>query len=303
MTENTETFSHDRSGSLRFLLVLLAFILGGMLVANVLTGFIWMVSGIDLNEIFNGDDLTKIERNIFRLGLIINHAGTFLIPALLFYKYFLKENRIHYLGLNNSFKFEQVILWGLAIICSYPVIAQLTLWNTLIPLPDWMTNSQSNAFALLEQTLKMEGVGELLISILLVGIFAAVGEELIFRGLVQKHLLHKYKNPHIAILLAAIIFGGFHMQFERIIPLSLLGLLLGYSYYYSRSLLIPIVLHFLNNSFQIISIYVVTRNDEMPDINAIPELPLTLVVASLITTILFVLWAAKSAPIFDESRS
>ena len=287
---------------MRILLSLLICVLAGMLLSNLVSGLIWNLAGLDLANILEGEQLAAGERNVFRIGLLISHLGTFLIPGIIFCLYFLKEPRISFLQLNHPVKKNQVILWGLTILFSYPMIAQLAEWNTAIPLPDWMTASQSDAMALLEQTLKMESVSEFLISLFLVGVAAAIGEELIFRGIIQKILIRHWSNPHLAIIVASLIFGGFHMQFERLIPLSVLGLILGYSYYFSKSLWIPIILHFLNNSFQILSIYAVSRNGEMPDIGNVPDLPIALVLVSLISTIAFALWASGISQRSYESR-
>ncbi len=298
-----EALLMNQSERIRSLFILLAVIIGSILIANLLSGGLWSIYGIDITEILEGASLDKNERIVFRLGLMINHFGTFLLPAIIYCLLFLKDDTFSFLKLDQKVELKSLVLWGILILFSYPLIAQLTQWNLAIPLPDWMASSQTHAFALLEQTLKMESVLELFISILLVGVLAALGEELIFRGIVQNQLLRVYNNPHIAIILSAIIFGGFHMQFERIIPLSLLGLFLGYSYYYSKSLLVPIILHFINNTFQILSIYFVTRAGEMPAIDEVPQLPWSLVLSSFFITILLFMWAVRMSKEVDESRS
>ena len=288
---------------MRSLLYLILIILACLTVANLLTLGLWSMYGLDIANLVDGPDLDEGERQILRIGLMINHAGLFLAPAVIFSILVLKEELWSFLRLDASVKIPQILMWSMIILVSYPLIAKLTEWNTSVPLPEWMSSSQESTFALLEQTLNMSGPAELLTSLILVGVLAAVGEELIFRGIIQEKLNQAWENPHLAILVSSLIFGGFHMQFERIIPLSFLGLLLGYSYYYTRSLYTPIILHFINNSFQVLALYITTRNGEMPEVDNMPSVPYSVVIGSIVLTCGLIYIVTKTSNPIDEPRS
>ena len=81
----------------------------------------------------------------------------------------------------------------------------------------------------------------------IISLLAALSEELLFRGVLQKILVDGTQRLHIGILLTAFIFSAFHLQFYGLIPRFFLGVLLGYAYYFSGSLWVPILMHFLNN--------------------------------------------------------
>lgn len=83
----------------------------------------------------------------------------------------------------------------------------------------------------------------------------AVGEELVFRGLIQNQAHYLFKNIHLAIWLTALFFSFFHLQFYGLIPRLLLGALFGYLYYWSGTLWIPILAHFVNNGLALIMAY------------------------------------------------
>ena len=89
--------------------------------------------------------------------------------------------------------------------------------------------------------------------ILTVGILAPIFEELLFRGFLFKGLERGLLGGHGTVWLSSIIFALIHLQYS--IPIMLLiipmALLLGYSRMYSGSLLVPIVLHVLNNTIAI----------------------------------------------------
>jgi len=270
-------------------------------VTSLLSLGLWEVGGLSLSDIQSGIDLSLSERMIMRAGLIINHAGMFLLPGIIFAYIYHKRNLSSVLWLNNRGGISGYVLWGLAILCSYPFIAGVTQFNMSLDFPEWMNNAQDDSFALLSNALTMESPLEFLANVLLVGVMAAVGEELIFRGILQRHLQSLWSNPHMGIIVASIIFGGIHMQAERLLPLMFLGLLLGYSYHYTKSLWVPIVLHFLNNTMQVTALYISGMNGK-PDIDEVPELPIIAVVISFLITLGIAYKASQSRSDLNESR-
>jgi membrane protease YdiL (CAAX protease family) len=99
----------------------------------------------------------------------------------------------------------------------------------------------------------------MLIALLIIGVLPAIGEELVFRGLLQNKLESATKNAHLAIWISAIIFGAFHMQFYGVVPRIMLGALFGYIYVFSRNIWYPIIAHFVNNGLAVILMYVGPR--------------------------------------------
>lgn len=81
----------------------------------------------------------------------------------------------------------------------------------------------------------------------------AVSEEFLFRGLLQKSLEEKLR-PWKAMLIAAVIFGFIHFNPIDILPLIYIGFFLGYFAYHTRTIAVPIILHFFNNAIAVIVI-------------------------------------------------
>jgi membrane protease YdiL (CAAX protease family) len=98
-------------------------------------------------------------------------------------------------------------------------------------------------------------IPELLTGILVIGVFAGIGEEMFFRGVVQPKLKLYTNSAHWGIWLTAIIFSAIHVQFYGFIPRVFLGALFGYLYLYSGSLLYPILAHIFNNTLTVIVVY------------------------------------------------
>lgn len=76
-------------------------------------------------------------------------------------------------------------------------------------------------------------------------IVAPILEELIFRGYLLK-LFQKY-GVWVSILASATLFGIMHAEFTQIIPAILAGLVLGYAYYKTDDIRVPIIMHLINN--------------------------------------------------------
>lgn len=95
-----------------------------------------------------------------------------------------------------------------------------------------------------------------------VSITPAICEEFFFRGFVQKSFEYKQK-PFTAILLTSLFFGLYHFNPYGLIPLIAIGFYLGYSVYRSDSIVVPIILHFLNNFVSIIAFFIYGKEELM----------------------------------------
>ncbi len=89
---------------------------------------------------------------------------------------------------------------------------------------------------------------------LTVGITGPILEEVLFRGIILDGFLNRYK-PGKAIFWSALLFGLFHMNPWQFIPAFLTGLLLGYIYFKTRSLIPVIFIHIIINSFSYLTVY------------------------------------------------
>ena len=84
--------------------------------------------------------------------------------------------------------------------------------------------------------------------VLSIALLAPVLEELLFRGAIQGQLQAAGQKPWTAIIVSSLIFGVVHMNPAQIPFAFLLGMLFGWLYYRTGSLLPGIIGHVLNNS-------------------------------------------------------
>ncbi|MCG8604463.1 CPBP family intramembrane metalloprotease [bacterium] len=112
-------------------------------------------------------------------------------------------------------------------------------------------------------------------------LFAAVFEEMVFRGLLQQALERRLNLPN-ALFATALIFAFLHLFQPWIIQVLILGLILGYLAWRSNSVIPGILLHAINNAFALL--FMNTQIAEMQWYNWNGHVnPPVLVVASAIT--------------------
>ncbi len=189
---------------------------------------------------------------------IVQSVGLFLIPPFIIAAIF-DENAFGYLQCNLPPKFFSVILAGIAIIASLPLINILVEINSALELPDslsWleekMMKAEQDAQHITKLFLTRKTTSALIINLLMIAVIPALGEEFLFRGVLQRLLSEWTRNIHIGILLSAILFSAFHFQFYGFLPRMLLGIFFGYLFVWSKSIWLPVAAHFINNAATIL---------------------------------------------------
>ena len=199
--------------------------------------------------------------NLLKYLQTVQSIGLFIVPSFIL-AYLFNGNAGRYLYLDRK-PFAVSIILALAIIYSAsPLINVLGIWNSNMSLPDWlsgveawMRQSEESAEALTELFVKANSVPALLFNVLMIGIIPAIGEELLFRGVIQRIFTEWTGNKHIAIWITAILFSALHLQFYGFIPRALLGAMFGYLLIWSGNLWLPVLAHFINNTTAVIAYY------------------------------------------------
>ena len=132
-------------------------------------------------------------------------------------------------------------------------------WNMSIKMPEflagfeeWALGEEEKRKVLTENLVAFQSLPMSLLTLLVIAVLPALGEELLFRGLLQNYFYKITINTHWAIWISAIIFGAIHVQFYGMFPRILLGALFGYLYFWSGNLWVPILAHFFNNAFSLV---------------------------------------------------
>ena len=245
------------------LILLLLLILAGlfifMIIGAICAGFIYGRS--DVLKFFSGD-ISNL--SLLKFMQIVSSIGMFVVPALFFAR-LESQNWTSFLKFNScpAILFVLVLLMMVSFAplmeLSIEINKSMNLPSFMVEIENWMRNQEDRLAELTMQLLKMTNFTALAINLLMLAVLPALGEELIFRGCLQKIFTKMSSNYHVSVWLTAIIFSAFHMQFYGFLPRMLLGGLFGYLLIWSNSIWIPILAHFINNAIAVIMAYVFQR--------------------------------------------
>lgn len=233
--------------------------------------FLYQFVGGMLSLVVFGFDLESAPVNGLRLMTMGGQILFILLPALVFAK-LIYENVGEIIRLRIP-DWTEIILFVVGIGILTPLLqSYLYVQNYYIEI--WAgssetVNSLKNFFdslnELVEKTygnlLKASSLPELLLVVMVVAVVPAVSEEVMFRGFIQRSFELKIK-PVLAAVITAVFFSLYHFNPYGLIPLAILGLYFGFAAYTSKTLIIPILLHFLNN-FTAVLLYYIIGSEEL----------------------------------------
>ena len=181
------------------------------------------------------------------------------LAALIFYKTRKRETGLR---LSQTFCRPQmnagwiikymIITWGLSLLMSMVTNIILQILKSLLHL-----NFTDISFDF------GDGIGGFIVSFVSLSIFAPIFEEIIFRSAVYRHT--EIMGQSFAVVFSAIVFALMHGNLEQLPYTFVMGLGFAYLFAKTRSLLIPMLLHFLTNTTTVIftSIIGTTDTDEL----------------------------------------
>lgn len=239
---------------------------------------------------------------------VIQSIGLFILPPLLA-GFLFTGNSARYLSLDRIPPMKMTGLSVLLFLVMVPLVNGMIAWNESLKLPEimagleqWMRQTEETAAMLTEAFMKTETAGGFLFNVLMIAILPAIGEELVFRGALQRILAGWTRNVHVAVFLSALAFSAMHLQFYGLLPRFFLGMVFGYLFVRTGSLWIPILLHFLNNLAALIFgtlAYQGVLSEDAGDLGS--GSPLLIVLSLLLTTALAVYFFRNGIPPQDSS--
>ena len=258
------------------LLIFILLLIFGLVFSSVVGVFVLMINGGNLTDFNN-----------LRIIQILNQIIGFLMPAVL-YVMLVKEKPFNYLGFNKLPTWS--LLGILAMFTIIPFLGFVAEWNDSIVFPDSMRAIEEQLRSIQE---KAEWIiklfisqGSLFSSMVIIALLAAVSEELLFRSVIQKALIKLFKNAHVAIIVTAVIFSAFHGDLFGFVPRIILGLMLGYMFWFSGSIIPSMLMHFVNNATIVMLYYLNTRGFIDIDVEKFGQTDnVILILSSLIATI------------------
>lgn len=284
--------------ALMFIIVSIAVVL---LVVQILEMVIIMIFFADSfqslsNKIANPFAYPELKWPIIFMQFLVSLCTFIIVPLFFIWKF---ENK----QFDKYFSFKNIrfisVITTIFLVLSFMVVNSFFIeWNINLQFPDYMSGfgdwAREKEDILKQLTLyiiEFDGFGYFVVVFLVVAILPAIGEELLFRGLIQKQINRISGNVHIAIWVSAFLFSAFHIQFFGFVPRLLLGAFFGYLYVFSGNLWYAILAHFVNNGFTLVMIYLYQNKISSFDIQKTESIPLSVVgFAFIIGSTLFYLF-------------
>lgn len=236
------------------LCVFTIFALVGTVVMMKITG----LSVQEVTDIGNWDMQDTRLIAYIRGMLLFQFLGLFLIPVFIFSS-LVNKNPYRYLGLTTPTLPLYFFLGILIMVAAIPLAGWLGQINRQLPLSpslyEWVETTEKQNAIQAETLLNQHSISQLLLNLLFIAVFAGIGEELLFRGVIQRLLIRWFRNPWAGIWVTAILFSAFHFQFLGFLPRILLGVLLGAIYWYSGNLWTAILAHFFYDGLIVAASY------------------------------------------------
>lgn len=257
-------------------LSLLFALFGSMVFAAIAMLAGWDMSALNSN--FPADAGVEMRWQM-RLMLGIGHLTTFLVAGLatvmMFYKGDSRYNPSWpvYLRVQKMPSFQILGLALLLMLVSIPLVLFAYSINKMLPIPESWHLMETQTTEALKGLLQMNTPLELLGNLTIIALLPAIGEELVFRGVLQQQLLRRLKNPWTALIVSACIFSFIHFQFEGFLPRVMLGFILGWLYWKTRNFWVPVAAHFFNNGLQVFGQYLYGQKVSTIDFEQDIEVP------------------------------
>lgn len=242
------------------LLFMLMLVISGMVIITllgVLTALPFYGSSA-LDILMGNYDLTNpLHLSLLKYIQIVSHFAMFIIPAIVYAKLFEGGGRSFFM-IRNRQSLIILIIGGFVMMLMLPFVNYLGDLNEAFTLPEglkslenWMKTTEQQAEEMILAFVSQTEWTALVINLFMIAFIPAIGEELVFRGILQRKLGQWFGNVHVAIFVSAFIFSAVHMQFYGFLPRLFLGMLLGYMFLWSGSILLPMVAHFINNGLAV----------------------------------------------------
>lgn len=278
------------------ILVLLALVLTGLFVGMAVMVGVLLISGTSMQDVLDGGYINSENVNMARLVLLINHLSMFLLPALAWAWIYYRKKWLSGLSLDRGLSAVQILAGILFLMMVYPIVSKSFEINQSWDLPQWMGEMEGQTAEMLKILLKMDHAGELLFNLLIIAIIPGIGEELIFRGVIQQEIDHALKKPWLSVVFSSLIFSAIHFQFEGFLPRFLLGMILGLLLMWTNNLWLPIIVHAFNNGMQVVLAYFIPEMSDQELEESVPVTWLALV-ASVVVTALLGYWFHHHRPL------
>lgn len=192
-------------------------------------------------------DLSKI-----KASLIIGHLTSFILCAILLANIFGNTSFLKYAGYDFNINWLLLLKLILLLVLCYPMAGLSASLMAQLDFSDWLSGMDEKNFEILQQLLAINHWYDFVFNILIVAVLPGIGEEMLFRGVIQNEMQKHLANKYLPLLITAFLFAAFHLEPTGLFAKFFIGCVLGYAYLTTRNILYPMIIHATNNATQLI---------------------------------------------------
>lgn len=276
-----------------FVLLLFFVFLATNLVGSFLASQIW---GDIFDQLKEENTILEADtRQKLRLGQIVFHLFTFTITSWIVAQLAYGKDWFRKLGLYGQFDSRRLLAAIMLLLFVLPTASVLQYLNVQIDLSEAAAQQEALTNNLLQNVLTGETPLEVITLFTAVAILPAIGEELLFRGLIQGRILPMFiQNQHAQVIFAGLLFSIMHMEMAGILPRWALGIAFGYAFLWTRSLWVPIVMHLLFNGLQAYGVWSSGEFTADTEVVALPQVVWIAAAVALPASILLILRQSRA---------
>jgi membrane protease YdiL (CAAX protease family) len=241
----------------------LSMILGGLITFSIVAALLH-VPFLEIQSILMRPEYTSMTQAANAVASIIGFGLPVLVVG-----YFTSGKLGVQLGFNpitNQKQILIVVLLALTGLLLSGALGDLTDKLTLSSsIRNWATNLEAQYKKALMAMTQMRSIWDLVFALLAIAVVPAIVEELYFRASLQKIIMDWSGKPLVAIVVTAILFSAFHFSYFGFLSRMSLGIVLGLIYYYTKTIWLPILMHFINNAIGVSALYFVRNNPKQID--------------------------------------
>jgi len=276
------------------------FMVVGMIVAIPFYGLASLMNGMSESSLNSPEGI-----NLLKYFQVIQSIGLFVAPPFAI-GWLYHGNISEYLKINRSTKIQSYLLATVCLLAVIPLINFLGAINNQMSFPEslsgletWMKTMEDAAKVMIEKFMEVNSVSGLMFNIFMIAVLPALGEELMFRGVIRQILTNWTKNYHWGIWITAFLFSAMHMQFYGFLPRMALGAMFGYLLVWTGTMWVPILAHFVNNLMGVLGYFLIGKGAISKDIEewgtGTEQIPLVVISVLTVGVLLFLIFRSEQA--------
>ncbi|MDQ2718934.1 MAG: CPBP family intramembrane metalloprotease [Bacteroidota bacterium] len=249
------------------LAIFLGLVSAGLIIGTMVSAGIWLAMTGRPILALESDMLNPKYYNAVMAMQAISTFFMFFLPVY-FFALICYRSPSRFIGFKTPINNKQLLAILAILLLTFPLSGALAELTNNIPLPKNLVTkfkAMETARAAQEAALiNINSFSKYIVSLIVIGLLPGIFEEVCFRGGLQNILTKWFKAPWVAIILTSILFSAIHASYYGFLVRFALGFILGFVFYYSGSIWLSILIHFLYNGLQVTALYLMPGTEKNP---------------------------------------